>query len=198
MQRWLSWSKAHDWKSCILGIVSRVRIPLSAPTKRAPDSGALFVTWNGEGFEGRALAKATVRPLPPPRPSPQARRIPLSAPTDNYLHALVIAILLHTMYYDHGGENMKKALVILFFLVFFVITGCEEDHDEIYQKGYEEGYSHGYSYGYEDGFDNGYQYGIDEAIKIAKNAIEELYGDSFYHDWDKYFSVSFEEYIKDY
>ena len=33
VQRWLSWSKAHDWKSCILGIVSRVRIPLSAPIK---------------------------------------------------------------------------------------------------------------------------------------------------------------------
>ena len=128
MQRWLSWSKAHDWKSCILGIVSRVRIPLSAPTKRAPNPGALFVIWNGEGFEGRrsewsasgapelrpdqarrrdriplsassctpcgclfcwqkqrggfegrVLAKTTVRPLPPPCSSPQVRRIPLSA-----------------------------------------------------------------------------------------------------------------------
>ena len=34
MQRWLSWSKAHDWKSCIRGTVSRVRIPLSAPNER--------------------------------------------------------------------------------------------------------------------------------------------------------------------
>ncbi|MDY4695577.1 MAG: hypothetical protein SO374_05790, partial [Eubacteriales bacterium] len=28
---WLSWSKAHDWKSCLRGTVTRVRIPFSAP-----------------------------------------------------------------------------------------------------------------------------------------------------------------------
>ena len=35
MRRWLSWPKAHDWKSCVRGTVPRVRIPLSAPTLRA-------------------------------------------------------------------------------------------------------------------------------------------------------------------
>ena len=33
LERWLSWSKAHDWKSCIRGTVSRVRIPFSPPKK---------------------------------------------------------------------------------------------------------------------------------------------------------------------
>jgi hypothetical protein len=31
MERWLSWSKAHDWKSCELLKVPRVQIPLSPP-----------------------------------------------------------------------------------------------------------------------------------------------------------------------
>ena len=31
LERWLSWSKAHDWKSCVRGTVPRVRIPLSPP-----------------------------------------------------------------------------------------------------------------------------------------------------------------------
>ena len=35
MRRWLSWPKAHDWKSCVRGTVPRVQIPLSAPTLRA-------------------------------------------------------------------------------------------------------------------------------------------------------------------
>ena len=34
LERWLSWSKAHDWKSCIRGTVSRVRIPFSPPEVR--------------------------------------------------------------------------------------------------------------------------------------------------------------------
>ena len=38
LQRWLSWSKAHDWKSCLRGTVTRVRIPFSAPNKKVPDS----------------------------------------------------------------------------------------------------------------------------------------------------------------
>ena len=35
MRRWLSWPKAHDWKSCVRGTVPRVQIPLSAPTLQA-------------------------------------------------------------------------------------------------------------------------------------------------------------------
>ena len=35
LERWLSWSKAHDWKSCIRGTVSRVRIPFSPPKRKA-------------------------------------------------------------------------------------------------------------------------------------------------------------------
>lgn len=31
VERWPSWSKAHDWKSCIRATVSRVRIPFSPP-----------------------------------------------------------------------------------------------------------------------------------------------------------------------
>ena len=35
MERWLSWSKAHDWKSCLRGTVTRVRIPFSAPKEKS-------------------------------------------------------------------------------------------------------------------------------------------------------------------
>ena len=31
MERWLSWSKAHDWKSCVAETSPRVRIPFSPP-----------------------------------------------------------------------------------------------------------------------------------------------------------------------
>ena len=111
MQRWLSWSKAHDWKSCILGIVSRVRIPLSAPTKKAPFMGAFFVgKMQREGFDGRVLAKATVRPLPPPCPRPQPRRIPLSA---SFCTPTGVLILLYGMEWDSKGAGVNGAPVAL-------------------------------------------------------------------------------------
>ncbi len=31
VERWLSWSKAHDWKSCSAEMCSGVRIPVSPP-----------------------------------------------------------------------------------------------------------------------------------------------------------------------
>lgn len=34
-ESWLSWSKAHDWKSCLRESVTRVRIPNSPPEKRS-------------------------------------------------------------------------------------------------------------------------------------------------------------------
>lgn len=36
VERWPSWSKAHDWKSCIRATVSRVRIPFSPPVMQYP------------------------------------------------------------------------------------------------------------------------------------------------------------------
>ena len=35
VERWLSWSKAHDWKSCVGLNSPRVRIPLSPPKEDA-------------------------------------------------------------------------------------------------------------------------------------------------------------------
>ena len=56
LQRWLSWSKAHDWKSCLRGTVTRVRIPFSAPNKKVPEKGA-FCLCNERGRDSKGTAE---------------------------------------------------------------------------------------------------------------------------------------------
>ena len=56
LQRWLSWSKAHDWKSCLRGTVTRVRIPFSAPNKKVPNKGA-FCLCNERGRDSKGTAE---------------------------------------------------------------------------------------------------------------------------------------------
>ena len=47
LERWLSWSKAHDWKSCVGLNSPRVRIPLSPPDC---DKSELTLIPIGDGF----------------------------------------------------------------------------------------------------------------------------------------------------
>ena len=78
MERWLSWSKAHDWKSCIRGTVSRVRIPFSPPNKLSTVITVLNLFLPRErGFEGAVLENSPVESFPRDRPCPQTGRIPL-------------------------------------------------------------------------------------------------------------------------
>ena len=58
MERWLSWSKAHDWKSCSAGMYSRVRIPFSPPNKTDTHKGVCFVFGIKRGRDSKGAARS--------------------------------------------------------------------------------------------------------------------------------------------
>ena len=57
MERWLSWSKAHDWKSCVPYKGTEGSNPSLSAKKESSLLWRLFFIWNGKGFDWYFLRK---------------------------------------------------------------------------------------------------------------------------------------------